>query len=192
MGILNSHITLFLGLPLTDVLFPVMSGDIIRCCGFRLCGDTGGIGSQIGNQRDGAFSLDIYALIQLLCETHRLGGGEIQAGCGHLLEGTCGKGKGRLLGALRRLYLADGKRSSLQIPQHCLHIRCAVQRGLFSVLTIIMGGQGPPAVFRGQLRVQGPVLFGNKGIDLLLPVADHAQCDRLHTSRGESALDLCP
>ena len=48
-----------------------------------------------------------------------------------------------------------------------------------------------PALY-GKLRIQCPVLLGNKGIDLILSVPDHAQRHRLNPAGREPALDLRP
>ena len=55
-----------------------------------------------------------------------------------------------------------------------------------------MGQEGLLLSLNGQFGVQAPVLLGNKGVDLLLPVPDHTQGNGLDSARGQAPFDFCP
>ena len=61
-----------------------------------------------------------------------------------------------------------------------------------SILDQLRAANGLPLALCGDLRLDGPILLSDEGLDLLLALHDHAQRRTLHAARGQAAADLLP
>ena len=183
MGILDPFGTFFrLGGSLRDIIFSVIGSYIGSCRLVGFLGDTGGIGTKVGNQTHGTAALDIDSFIELLSDPHGLLGGKIQNfGC-FLLQRTGREGKGRFLDALAFFHIADLVLGIFQLLQNFVDLLLAVEQEFLFVCSIKFCLQRLFLPGDIKICVQGPVLLRNKGVDLLLPVRNNAKGHRLHTS----------
>ncbi len=88
----------------------ISSGRLIR-----LLRHSGGIRTQIGDQSDGAVSLYLHALVELLGQAHSLLSGKVQCLGSLLLQSTGSKRQRRFLAPLAVLYLADSVDPMFQV-----------------------------------------------------------------------------
>ncbi len=174
------------------ILIPVIPGDILpgRC--HRLVGDPGGVCSQIGDDADRPLPFQLHALVELLCQAHRLLRREIERLARLLLQCRCGERQRCLLDALALLDILHFKAGTLEIFQDFVHLLLGRDLCLFVSHAIVLGNQRLFFALDLERRVERPVLFRDKCIDLILPVTDDAQRHRLHPARAQPSLDLCP
>ena len=100
MGILDLSAVLLCIFTLGQVILAVVFSDEITCHLLCFLSHTGGIGTQVGDETDGAMALYINALVELLGEAHGLLGRKVQRLGRFLLQGTRCKRKRRFLRAL--------------------------------------------------------------------------------------------
>ncbi len=192
VGILDLLSALLFLAGLRCVLCPVFLPDKSAGRLRRLVGDSGGIRSQIGNDTCGAVALDIYALIQLLRQPHGLLRGKVQYLAGFLLQRGGGKRQRRLLDSLAVFYRGHLVLCLIQYLLDLLQLFSGRDRLLRLRSTVILGQKRLLLSGHRKGSIQRPVLFRNKGVDLLFSVADDAQRHRLDTPRAQSPLDLRP
>ena len=114
MCILNVLSFFLFTLPHCHIGFSVMFADKASChciCFFR---DTGGIGTQVGNQSNSTLSFDIYSFIQLLSQTHCLLGRKVQCLGSFLLQSAGSKWKRSFFTSLSLFYFTDLIRYTFQ------------------------------------------------------------------------------
>ena len=160
--------------------------------GQGLLRQTEGVGTHIGDQTHCALAGDVDALVQLLGDGHGAGGGHVQLAGGLLLQGGGGKRGGGLAVLLLPLHPGDGEVALL----HCIHYGLGLGSGmqLHLLLPAIELGLKAAQVggHPGQSGLDGPVLLGLEGPDLLLPLHHQAGGHRLHPSGGQAPADLPP
>ena len=149
----------------------------------ELGGEAVGVGSDVGDQTDGA-ALDLLTLVEVLGDQLGLLGGVAEGGEALLLEGRGGEGGLGLAGAL-----GDGDIADVE----------DLGQGLDDVVGLLLAlDLEGLAVVGDQLALEGgvaegagddPVVLGDEGLDLLLVVDDEAQGDRLDAA-GRAGLDL--
>ena len=169
----------------------VTAGDKLLGCLQRVVGQTGGVGTHIGNQTQRTLAGDVDALIQLLGNGHGAFGGHIQLPGRLLLEG--GSNERRRGGTLLfgPLDAGHGEAALLQRGHHRLDFLDILQFPLFGVAVepgLELAGLAHPL----QHHVQCPILLGLKGADFVLPVHHHAGGHRLDPSGGQAPTDLLP
>ena len=197
MGVLDLAGLFLLARALQDVVTAVAVLDKGGCGGLGLVGDAHAVRSQIGDQGDRSLALYLDALVELLGDPHGLLGGEVEDLAGLLLERGGREGQGLFPGPLGPADLPDGEGSSLQSPGDPQGILLFFQVDpdrltVLPDLAVIMGRQGLFAALDIEDCVQGPVFLWYEGVDLVLPVPDHAQGDGLDPARGQASLDLLP
>ena len=162
-------------------------------CGQGLVAQAQGVGTHIGDQAHGALAGDIHALIELLGDGHSPPGGHAQFPAGLLLEGGSGEGSGGRALLLLPLHGFHGKGGGFHRLHHRVDLLDGIELLLFAVLPVVVGQKSVPLrAVGGQPRVQGPVLLGLEGRDLMLPVADHPGRHGLDPSGGQAAADFFP
>ena len=160
--------------------------------GNGLLGEAQGVGTHIGDQTHGALAGDVYALIELLGDRHSAGGGHVQFAAGLLLEGGGGEGRRGIAKLLLAFHLGHGEGSGGHFGHDSLGFLLAVQFHL--LLPAVEHGLEAAQVGAHPLQVHldGPVLLGLEGADLLLPLHHQAGCHRLHTAGRQATADLLP
>ncbi len=153
---------------------------------------SGGIGTQVGDNTHRAVAFDIYAFIELLGNAHGLLGREIQHLARLLLERRCGKGHRRLLCALSRFFIRDPPVRAFAFFQNLLQFLLISDNCLFIAMSVIPGSQRLFLSLHLQHRIQCPVFFRHKSIDLLFPLADNPKGGRLYSPRREPPFYFCP
>ena len=190
VGILDLHLTLGLLLHRScHIIVSVLLRNIAPCLSVRLIRNTGGIGTQVGDETHGAVPFDIDTLIQRLGDPHGLRGREGQQLRRLLLQGTGGKGQ-------RCLFPALG------FPD-VLHHEVRLTDASDNVFGLLFGAEGDFFVLPVESGLQlllsqqeicgeAPVLLRHKGSDFCFAVADHLQCNRLYPSCRQTLPDLLP
>ena len=160
--------------------------------GNGLLGQAEGVGTHIGDQTHRSLSSDVHALIELLGDGHGAGGGHIQLAGGLLLEGGGGEGGRGVAQLVLPLHLGDSERLARHRLDHSVRLRLAVQ--LHLLLPTVEHGLEPAQIgaHPAQIGLDGPVLLGLEGADLLLPLHDQAGGNRLHPAGGQPPPDLLP
>ena len=159
----------------------------------RLLGQAQGVGTHIGDQTHGAHAGDVHTLIQLLGHGHGSPGLHIQLPAGLLLQGRGGKGRSGLALLFRLPHAVHHKGIMIGVCDNGVHCALAVQLGLFPALAVVVGHKGAhPGVYAVQLDVQRPVLLGDEGPDLPLPLHHQAGGHRLHAACGQAPANFFP
>ena len=191
VGILGGGLGLVaVGLAVVVVAAPAAE-NVILCRGQGLLGEALGVGTHIGNETHGADAGDLHALIELLGQGHGLLGRHAQLPGGLLLEGGGDKGRrGRPL-FLGALDAENPELPALQGGGDGLGLGLAVKLPLLGV-PVEPGRKAAGLLHPVQVHVDGPVLLGDKGPDLVLPV-HHQPCGhRLDPARREAPAHLFP
>ena len=160
--------------------------------GHRLVGQAQGVGTHIGDKTHRPLAGDVDALVELLGHRHGAGGGHVQLAGRLLLEGGGGERGGRLAVFLLPLHLCYRPGPRRHGVDHFLGLRLAVKLQLL-VLSMELGLKRPQIGGHPlQVRLDGPVLLGDKGPDLQLPLHHQPGGHRLHPSGGQPPADLFP
>ena len=118
---------------------------------------------------------DLHALVQLLGQAHGLLGGKIEVLGRLLLQRAGGEGDGRFFYSLPLLYVLHPVGSSFQLSQNSVQLLFAADRHFLRASSVKLGRQGSLLPLTFQFRIQAPILLRDEGVDLILPVADHAE-----------------
>ena len=160
--------------------------------GHRLVGQAQGVGSHVGDETHRPLPLDVHALIQLLGDGHGPPGAHVQLPGGLLLEGAGDEGGRRGAVFVLPLDPADRKGGVLDGGQDLLHLLPGLELQLLfpavklGLKAALVGGDP----VQGDL--QGPILLGDKGPDLLLPLGHQTGGHRLDPAGGQAPADLLP
>ena len=195
MGILGVLLGLICSRLRRQIVCAVFSGHIVCGCLLRLCGDTQAVGTHIGNQTDCTQSVDIHAFVQFLCHLHGALGLKAQAIGGILLQGRGDKRRCRVALGHPFFHILHGIAGILQPFQQSI---CgSLVRDLrlvhpFAVHLHQLCRKHLSGRRRRKLRINGPVLLGNKRTDLVFPVYHQAHSYRLYTSGRQTTAHLFP
>ena len=150
------------------------------------------VGTHVGDQADGSlFAAEIDAFIQTLGDHHRPLDAEAQLARGVLLELAGGEGRGRTAPALARFNRTNRPVGLLQRGFYLLGFLAVGNRRLLVANADKTGVEGR-RLLPLQMRVDGPVLFLIKCLDLALALDDEAQGDGLHAPGREAATNFVP
>ena len=180
---------------------PGLAGVVVRAVagedevlrgGGGLVGQAEGVGTHIGDETHGALPLDVHALIELLGDGHGPPGRHVELAAGLLLEGGGDEGGRGVALLVLPLDAGDGEGGVLHRLHDGVDLRLAVQ--LHLLLPAVEAGLELPQVGgdAGEISVQGPVLLGDEGLDVGLPLAHQPGGHRLHPPGGQAPADLLP
>ena len=127
-----------------------------------------------------------------MCQPHGLLGGKIQIFRGLLLQGTGGEGQRRLLGPLSPLHIRHLVRNAVQFFENLIQLLPGGNSHFLFFFSVKLCRQRFFLSRNLKIRLQCPVFFRNKGIDLILPVSDNPQGHRLYPSGAQSPFNLLP
>src|SRR6516164_11476221 len=159
------------------------------------------VGAHVGDEADAALA-DVLPLVQLLGETHGAARVEAELARRLLLQRRGGEGRCRVAAALLAVDRQHAQRPGRGRggARRCAHRilglarrRLVGEAELLDLLAPILQElqrKGLAAV--RALAFDGPVLLRDEGSDLLLALADHAQCRTLYAPRGQPAPHLLP
>ena len=198
--------------PLRQVTGAVLVCDVLAQFLDRLARQGHGIRAHVGDQADRPLP-EVDALVQLLCDPHRPGGGEPELAHGLLLQGRGGERRGGIavallfldrgdeqLSTVGRLEIFPGVAGILLFTGPPLEFRPGLG-GILLVVEIELLELAVPVAFqfRGEglavllaVRLEGPVLAGHEFLDLVLALADQPQGRALHPPGRQAGLDLPP
>ena len=169
----------------------VASGDEIPGGKERLVRQAKGVCTHIGDQTNCAVALYVHALIELLGDRHGALGRHVQFSGSLLLERR-GDKRGRGRAALFRFFQTlHPEAAALHVADDLVHLRFGSKLALFA-FAVIVALKAAGLADAVQPHVQGPILLGHEGADLILPVHDQASRHRLHPSGGQAAAYLPP
>ena len=170
---------------------PVDLAYILSCRCIRLNCYTRGICSQISDHTDRAFTGNIHAFIELLCDPHRFGRREVERLRSFLLKGTRRERKRRLSGPLAFFYLGDLPVDPFQLTENRVDLFLRGEVHLF-ICSVKMRCQWLFCIRDTEVRIDRPIFGRNKCLNLLFPVSYDSECDRLDAPSRKSALHFCP
>ena len=174
------------------VLLAVAALDKALGGGDGLLGQAQRVSTHIGDQAHGALPGDVHALIELLGDRHGAGGGHVQLAAGLLLEGGGREGGRRIAQLVLPLHPGHGEGGGGHRPDHLLRLLPAAE--LHLLLPAVELGLEAPQIWAHplQLRLDSPVLLGDKGPDFLLPLRHQPGGHRLDPPGGQAPPDLPP
>ena len=158
-------------------------------CFFR---DTGGIGTQVGNQSNSTLSFDIYSFIQLLSQTHCLLGRKVQCLGSFLLQSAGSKWKRSFFTSLSLFYFTDLIRYTFQFFHDAICFFSGGNRHLLFFFSVELCNQRFLFSRNFKYSIQWPVFFRNKCIDFFLSVRYNPQRNGLYPTGTQSTFDLFP
>ena len=172
-----------------DIIFAEVLFDIRVRHSFRLFRDTHRVGSDIGDQTDGACALDLHTLIELLGDHHRLFGREIQLICCVLLQ-TAGRKR------RKRLTLPFSAHDSC----HLIAAACKVGKNPVSLslardadfFLLIFGNLRGKDLALLEFDLNIPVFLRFEIVDLVFAVTDDLERRGLHAPCAQASANLAP
>ena len=174
------------------VLFAVKAADKAARGGHGFLGKAQRVGTHIGDKTDRAFAGDIHAFVELLRDAHRAPRREPQTAARLLLQrGGDERGRRAAL-ALAALDGADLPRRLFHGGDDVLHFFFTVKLFFLVCRAVIAGDKAALLPGAVEMRIQIPVFFRLESPDLVFPVHDHADGNRLHAARGEPPAHLAP
>ena len=155
--------------------------------------DAEGVGTHVGDQTLYAaeFRAQIHALVQLLRHPHDSLGLEAQLAGGLLLHGGGSEGRSGILLTGGALDAVHGKSLTLHGVDDLHGLGLIRQADLTVVVAEEAGGEGL-ALGGDEGGIDGPVLLGHEGADLVLAIHDDLGGHGLYTSRGQAASHRLP
>ena len=173
-----------------NVLLAVLFRDKFARPLLGLRGNADGVGTDIRDEGDVALLFGVDALVQVLGDEHDVRRGHAEFVGRVLLQRGRGKGRGSVRSGDRLFDVLHDVRVLRQFRAHALVFLRGGGKVLFAVLFAEKRlERGVLLGFVLQFGVDVPVLFGDEGADLALPVHDEAQGDRLHAARRKTRTD---
>src|SRR6185295_12089288 len=154
-------------------------GDVVAGAFERLLGDARRVGAHVGDQADRAAVADLAPFIDALRERHRALDREAEAARRLLLQAAGDERRAGLLLRLLALDALDDEAPLLEVADDAARLLAVADDRLLAVDAREARGERRRQVGR-ELGAQVPVLLGDERVDLVLPLADHLERDRLH------------
>ncbi len=178
-----------------QVLVAVFLADQIANAVERLVRDPQGVGSHVGDQADRPGAVHVDAFVKLLGDFHRPLAGEAQSDRALLLE-RAGLERGvGLIPLFHGLQLIDGVGRADERVADCEGVGLVRGGELGSFPLGQLGGESVGLLGGAGRAERGgdpPVLLGDEGPDLLLPLGDQADGHRLNPTRAQAAGNFFP
>ena len=167
---------------LRNVWIAILRFDVLANFRQRIIGDSGRIGSHVGDQTDGTFLTQFHAFIEPLGDHHGALHAEAQLAGGILLQLAGGERWGRIAAPFFAVNRPNQPVSSFQGGTDFLRFVTVRDLNFFFALAEETGIEGWRFA-RRKMRVNGPVFFLLERLDLALAFDNQPQSDSLNATR---------